>query len=31
MNKNYYELTTEGKNKVKEYYALYLKMIDVEI
>ena len=30
MNKNYYELTTEGKNKVKEYYALYLKMIDVE-
>ena len=30
MNKNYYELTTAGKNKVKEYYALYLKMIDVE-
>lgn len=30
MNKNYYELTAEGKNKVKEYYALYLKMIDVE-
>lgn len=30
MNKKYYELTTEGKNKVKEYYALYLQMIDAE-
>ena len=30
MNKNYYELTAEGKNKVKEYYALYLQMIDAE-